>query len=349
MLGHSPPSRHVVLKYSSTQTSAAASLDTGALSSTDRTMGDHSEQAKKRSRKKRASMESQVMEDQGVLINGNEKRTSTLRRSNRHNIIKEAADEDDDDENENENDMDENEYENDMDDEDERPHANPQQSQQQSVEPIEEQTNASTALPERIAPPITSPAPTPKPVGRPKGRPARGRKPANPQPTTGARRGRRAAAPKDTASTPTGHAADDQDHELLEHQAELADQKPPTHNSLAFEAVNRLYTIELNAEDDWRDTADDVADCLYTLREQWQILEAKRRKIIRDARTLNLQTNVHGMSPAAIAASNAAESSLREKSSRRERYHRHDSSNFQSSDSSQVNLRWCPKAGHQIK
>lgn len=281
-------------------------------------------------------MDSQVMEDQGNVINGSSKRASTLRRSSRHNIIQETADEDDDEEIENDNDMDEDEYENE-DDEDERTQANTQQSQQQSVEPIEEQAYTSTAPPERIAPPIST-APTPKPVGRPKGRPARGRKPANSQPT-GARRGRRAAVPKDTDITPAGHAADDQDHELLEHQAELADQKPPTHNSLAFEAVNRLYMIELNAEDEWRDTADDVADCLYTLREQWQILEAKRRKIIRDARTLNLQTNVHGMSPAAIAASNAAESSLREKSSRRERYHRHDSSNFQSSDSSQVNLR----------
>lgn len=341
----SRPSRHVVLKYSTSTATASAN-----------TMGD--DKSRKRTRKKRTSMDTQVLEDQGVVINT--RRNSSLRRSSRQSIIQEDGEDDDDDDEEYEADG----YE----DEDqtsssiainggskqvtELPAIRDNQKASELPQVVSEPLPAATTIsaPEVV---VVAPAPTfiepipAKPVGRPKGRPGRGRKAANPGQASGLRRGRRAAVAKedeDTSATSTNiiNKTDDQDYEFLEHQAELAamQNKPYSHNPLAFESINALYSISLDAEDEWRVAADDLADCLWKLKNQWQILEQTRKQLIKDARTLNLQTNVHGpkrqlaeMTLMTPSVTSSGGSTLRDKSGPQRR-NNNDSSAVQSSDSS---------------
>lgn len=251
------PSRHVVLKYSSSNSppptlATADSTSTGVMPTT-------------RTRKKRTSMDTQVLEDQAVIISS--KRTT---RSSTTNSMVPTEDED--------NHIEEKEEEVEKLEEDE---PSPSERIQDNVtsEP------ASQYMPKPVGrPPKSRNAATginnnstssPAITGA-----TRGRKP-------GARRGRK---PKDHSATPVSEKLDPfknlhqniNNHykEHLAAQESLKQIFASAPETLAD--INLLYDLTLDAESEWNQTVDKLNQVLVDMKDKWMMLEYKRRKIVGD-------------------------------------------------------------------
>lgn len=254
---NSRPTRHVVLKYSS---------GTGPPTP----VSESDSRSRPRNRKRRLSMDPQSVDDQSLQIP-----VASVRRSSRHNLLP--------DEDEEEEDISlEQEQEKEQD---------PEQEPEQEAEPEPEQELEEDSFRDPSTPP---PRPAARGVGRPKGR-TRGRKPGSATASNGpsprkSRRTAGAAGPNADEAAKTKDE-DDENYELLQHEADMATlpDQDVSHRSAevkrAFDSVNSLYSINLEEEETWRDTADSIAICLDNLRDQWHDLEMHRRQLLRSSRS----------------------------------------------------------------
>lgn len=251
---NSRPTRHVVLKYSS---------GTGPPTP----VSESDSRSRPRNRKRRLSMDPHLVDDQSGQIS-----VAPVRRSSRHSLLPEE---------------DEEEEELSLEQEQEKE----QDPEQEPENEAEDQEQEEDSFRDPSTPP---PRPATRGVGRPKGR-TRGRKPANATASNGPspRKSRRTAG----AAGPNAEGAakskeeDDENYELLQHEADIANlaDQDVAHRSpevkRAFDSVNALYSINLEEEETWRDTADSIATCLDNLRDRWHDLEMHRRQLIRSSRS----------------------------------------------------------------
>ena len=140
----------------------------------------------------------------------------------------------------------------------------------------------SSPAPSGTTPPVQMPAAS-KPVGRPKGRPQR-RKPTSSNGTSLRKSRRTTTAIKESVDI-SYNKDDEEDYDYLQHEIEVSNMKSEKSQlqspifRRAFDSIHMLYSINLDEEDAWRNTAENVAGYLDNLRGEWQALELKRKSL----------------------------------------------------------------------